>query len=687
MADEEQIPEASEVEDVTPKANPVSGEVLLKGDIKIFPGSPLPHMDRGSAKAYLAETRSGGKAFALICPDNLVPRTAVVHKYMNVMSPSLPKITGSGVVDWQPERREKYVFVYEGLLGNPLSAQKNIPALGLKLDVILNTIFYNLVDGISAMHDRGVVHGNICLQNIFDGGSGKFENVMLGDCLSVPSGYAQPAVYETVERALALPYAKGEATAADDIYALGISLASMLASHDFTEGMSPEEVIVHKLEHGTFNLVTSRDRFPGQIIEVLRGLLSDDVASRWTIWDINEWMDGRRVTAKQAGRPIPKSSRPVEFKKKKYFRPDILALQLRKDPAATLELAESGELYLWLNRALQNKDYEERFEKAVEQAKKSSTSGANLAERMVTYVSMALAPNFPVFYKENSFFPEHFGNLLVDAIANGKDANSLVEVFHGDIIPCWATFRYQYGLLVGDEPGKFETCRMYMLQKSAGFGIERCTYFMAMSSKCLSEKLTEYCVRSSRDLIIALEGIASSKSKPAWFFDRHIIAYLFTHDRQVIESSSSDLMSDEKHRQVSAALKIFSRIQERERINSLPNLSLWIGEHLSTLVNRYHDRERRKQVSLDVNKIKSKGNLVMLAELFNNFQDIQNDTKMFSFAMQHYQSLQEEHGRLSLELETNKNFGKGTGRQVSAMVSGSIAGLVILIYLFFSFAI
>ncbi len=77
----------------------------------------------------------------------------------------------------------------------------------------------------------------------------------------------------------------------------------------------------------------------------------------------------------------------------------------------------------------------------------------------------------------------------------------------------------------------------------------------------------------------------------------------------------------------------------------------------------------------------------MMAELFNNFQDIQNDTKMFYHAMQHFQNLQNEHGRLSLELETNKNFGKGAGRQVAAMVSGAIAGLVILIYLFFSFAV
>jgi len=661
-------------------------EVTLKGDVKIFPGKPLPHLDRGTAKAYEAETKSGGKGYALICPDNLVPRLSIVHKYMNAMSSSLQKISASGVVEWTPEKKEKYVFIYDGHPGKPLSALKETRSLGLKLDLVLNSIFLNLVDAIAALHDRGVAHGNICLENIFDGGSKNFENVQLGECLSVPSGFAQPSLYETVERSLANAYVKGEATSADDIYALGVALALMIAPHDFADGMSREEIILHKLEHGTFNLITSRDRFPGQIIEVLRGLLSDDLATRWTIWDIKEWLDGRRVSAKQGSRPVPKSTRPIEFKKKKYFRPDVLAMQLHKDPAATVEMVESGELYLWLNRAIQVKEYEERFENAVELAKRNS-SGSNYAERLVCYVTMALAPSFPIYYKGHIFFPEHFGHMLVDSIVTEKDLNVFVEIIQGEIVPHWASGRYNAGFPLGEEPGKFESCRMYLLQKSAGFGLERCAYFLSPSARCLSDKLKQYYVRSSKDLIIALNSIGSEKSKPSWFFDRHIVAYLFMHDRQAIEAFSSDLMSDERHRQISAAVKIFSKIQQREKVPALPNLSLWIGEHLDVLINRYHDRERRRATKADVERVKGKGDLTLLAEIFNNAKQIQDDTKMFAIAMDQFQRLRNEHARLSRELETNKAYGKGTGQQISTMVSGGIAGLVILIYLFFMVAV
>lgn len=60
---------------------------------------------------------------------------------------------------------------------------------------------------------------------------------------------------------------------------------------------------------------------------------------------------------------------------------------------------------------------------------------------------------------------------------------------------------------------------------------------------------------------------------------------------------------------------------------------------------------------------------------------------MFAIAMDQFQRLRNEHARLSRELETNKAYGKGTGQQISTMVSGGIAGLVILIYLFFMVAV
>lgn len=693
MSDEEQQP--NEEEKGSAKETPKEEEkkssggnqaVLLRGEVKIFPGKRIPYFDKREIKAYEAETKSGARAFALVCQENLVSRNEIVHKYINATTPALPKLSASGVVDWTPEGREKYVFVFEDNLGKPLSARSPKPCLGIKPDVALNTVMHNVVDALSALHDRGVVHGNVRLQNIFDGGTATLENAMLGECLCAPVGYTQSGLYETIERSIANPLAKGDAIYSDDIYALGMCLAMMIAPHDFTEDMSDEEIRMYKLENGSFNLATSRHRFPGAIVEMLRGMLDDDPEMRWTIWEVKECLDGQRITGKQKTRGAPKSSRPIEFLKKKYFRPDTLAANLQKEPTSVMQMVEDGEFYLWLNRSLQSKPYEERYDMAVEQAKKNS-SGSNYAERLTSYLSVAMAPSFPVFYRGMSFFPSGFGPLLADAVIGRKDLNPYVEVLQGDLVSFWAKCRMGAGLPVSDEVSDFETCRMYLLQKHIGFGLERCLYFLAPSIHCLSDKLVGYQVRSAADLLTVLEKLSTQKNRPSWFFDRHIVAFLYAHDKSAVESFAADLNATEKHRQVAGILKTFAKIQARDSMGPLPNLSAWIAEHLGDLVNRYHDRERRKAVLKEIGKLKSKGNLQALADLFNNYQDLQNDMKLFVQAMRQFQALRNEFHNLSIELETNKNFGLNSGHQTSTLVAGVIAALVVVIYLVFTVSV
>jgi len=686
MSDEEkQIEEPKEPakKEDDKKASGNNQTILLRGEVKIFPGKRLPHLDRREVKAYEAETRSGARAFALVCQENLVTRNEIVHKYINATTPSLPKLSASGVVDWTPDAREKYVYVYEDKMGKPLSSRNAKACLGLKSDLALNTVVFNVVDALSALHDRGVVHGNVCIQNIFDGGSTTLENTVLGECLSIPPGYCQPALYETLERSMANPLAKGAPIYSDDVYSLGMCLAVLIATHEFTEDMIDEEIILFKLENGSFNLATSRDRFPGPIVEMLRGMLDDDPETRWTIWEVKECIEGQRITGKQKTRGVPKASRPIEFLKKKYFRPDTFAYSLRKEPSSVVQAVENGEIYLWLNRSLQNKPYEERYELAVEQAKKNS-SNSNYAERLSSYTAIAMAPPFPVFYRGMNFFPSGFGSLLAEAMIARKDMNPYVEVLQGDLVSFWARCRMGVGLPVGDEVSDFETCRMYLLQKHLGFGLERCLYFLAPSIHCLSDKLAGYQVRSAADLLTALEKLSQQKTRPSWFFDRHIVSFLFAHDKSVVETFSADINASEKHRQVAGILKTFAKIQARDALGPLPNLSTWIGDHLGDLVNRYHDRDRRKAVQKEIDKLKVKGNLQSLADLFNNYQDLQNDMKLYVQAMQHFQGLRKEYHNLSIELETNRNFGIGTGQQTATMVSGVVAALVVVIYLVFT---
>ena len=60
--------------------------------------------------------------------------------------------------------------------------------------------------------------------------------IRLGECLSAPSSYRLPALYEPIERALADNGARGAGGYADDMYSFGVSLAVILRSVDPLEG-------------------------------------------------------------------------------------------------------------------------------------------------------------------------------------------------------------------------------------------------------------------------------------------------------------------------------------------------------------------------------------------------------------------------------------------------------------------
>lgn len=657
---------------------------ILKGGIQIFPDKRLPYLDQGDVKAFEAKGLDGGKAFAMLCEKNIVPQMEMVHKYTSVNSPHLPKLISCGVVDWPVDFKEHFVFVYEDKLGKPIAEGRNPNAVGLKPDVVVSTILRNVLDILRGTHDNAFVHGSIRVQNIFDGGSAALENASLGEGLSVPSGYAQPVIYETIPRAMSLPLARGPADYSDDIYALGVTVAALLRTHDVAEGLSDEEIINQKIEVGSFNFIAGKDRFPAQILELLRGTLNDNPALRWNFDDILVWADGRRVSAKQgAALTALKASRPLDFNRHKYLRPQMLSRDLPQNATLAVPLVENGELYLWLNRSLQDKVVEGRYEQALEVAQQSS-GGSNFADRLAGNVAIALAPENPIIYRGLKFLPQGFGGALVDCVQSKKDLTPFADVVQGGMVPFWGKFQEQQTGNVMDAINRIENCKRFIAQTAIGYGIEQCVYYLSPMAPCLSEKLSKFYVRNAEDYMVAMEKMSQTKDKPEWFLDRHIVAFLLMREKSIIEPFLADISSTEKHRQRMGVLKIFASIQRRDKLGAMPGLSTWIGGMLDIAVDRFHDREHRKKVREQLAKIKDKGDLVRMAQLFDNYEQIQLDMKNFGFAMRQYQGFKNEYIHLEHELDNNSQFGVEAGRQFATLVSGCIAALVVIVYLIFA---
>jgi len=141
-----------------------SNEIIISKDIKIMPKEALPHLDKNRVKAYRAV--SSGKyssdLFALVCHKSLTPRTIAAIKYSKVINTGIAKFITSQKVVWPDTNEEKFCFIYENTLGQPLWADQNKhPALGWKPEIVLENIAYPIINILMDMRDKDIVHGEI----------------------------------------------------------------------------------------------------------------------------------------------------------------------------------------------------------------------------------------------------------------------------------------------------------------------------------------------------------------------------------------------------------------------------------------------------------------------------------------------------------------------------------------------
>ncbi|MCI5060853.1 MAG: hypothetical protein MRY79_07265 [Alphaproteobacteria bacterium] len=667
--------EAPDESPVSGQESPVGRLVTLNADIKVDCDAPLPHLDKGGVKAYRAvgSAKIENEIFALICDKSLIPRTIGSIKYANILNPNMAKLIAAGKILWPDTKEERYCFIYQDSLGKPIFAGNNPVAMGLNPDLVMENIVSPMIHILMDMRDKDFVHGEIWPGNMFDGGSSGYKKIRLGECLSAPASYYLPALYEPIERALADPIAKGLGTCADDLYSFGVSLAVMMRTTDWAEGLSDEQIIERKLEKGSYSTLIGKDRFSGAVLELLRGLLYDDPEQRWTLDDVQAWMDGRRLSPKQSAKRV-KATRPLILGDKKYTRPELLAKDVTKNPDDTLRIIENSDLQLWIERAIEDKVVKSRVEQAIEDSK-SFEKNAGYAERTACAVATALYPQCPVRYKGVIFTPDGFGKLLSRAYITKQDMQAFVDILRHTFV--MDAIRGRAGTDTVALISKFDSCRAFLNQQTLHMGLERCIYFLDNECYCLSPILDKFYVRTPEEMVDAFESLCAS-SKPDILFDRHVISFLSVKDRQNIDPYIPDLGASEPFKRLLGQLRVLATLQKRSSLPSYPAIAGWFERNMEPVYERLHDRKKRDRLKMKMERLARAGDLTKIAILFDDPKLFEGDVIDFYQAMEQYRTLEEERGLIEKNLENKKNYGQRTGVQMASVVSMVLAALIIL---------
>ncbi len=660
-----------------------SDVVLLGRTVEIFPARRLERYDNGPVKAYAANVLDSPNSsfYALVCERHLVPRHIHVDAYASFMNSSIARLEAHGVVWWPLTKNQRYVFIYEDIPSRPLIERGQTRALGMRPDLLLNGVVKPMIGILQDFRDKEFVHGSIRPSNLSAiDADGKISKVVLGDCLSVPGSYAQPVIYQTIQRSVVDPIGRGIGSRADDMYSFGATLAVLLRAADPFKDISDAEIVREKILQGSYAVLTGKERFTGAILELLRGLLHDDPMQRWTIDEVSSWMDGVRLSPKQSVKYV-KAPRPIEFGGKNYARPIFLAMEINAHPQETQRIVESNELEQWIERSLEDEEMLARYHVALKSSREMGT-GNGYEDRLAANLSIALDPSAPLRFRGLRLSCDGVGSALCEVISLKKDPKVFADLFMQNVPMNWLSAQVSSSLDLGALISRFDKCKKYVKQNKAGYGMERCVYTLANEAPCFGDTFENYYILTPEDLVLALEDLCQKGLAPHYLLDRHAMAFLAVRDNKVIEGCLYDFDTGDETKKFLAGLKVLAEIQRRSKMQNLPGISKAVEKHMAGILAMYHDKESQDLLRSKVRPHMDQGNLSKILEVIQDPTLKKKDFKAFSAAMAEYAQLEAENDIIKGNLANKDNFGRAAGNEFAAFISSVIAGIVILFVAF-----
>lgn len=609
---------------------------------EVLPDQPLEELRGPSAGAFacICTDRPTENFFALICDPSLPPRHDLIDKLAglqlaNILTP----------VAWGPVTlpgglpANSYAVAFERPPGARVvnTLTETIPPF--TADDILRRVLPPLVAVLRVFAGIRITHRGIRPNNLFSSGLNK--QLMFGDSVCAPPGAWQPIAYETIESGMALPHCRGGGTPADDLYSLGVTLVYLLLGRDLTAAMDPKELLRAKIERGSFMALTNAARLPPELIEIVRGLLSDDERERWTIDDVETWLQGRRLKPRTQSPSGITATRPFEFGGQGYYTARAIAHAFAADPSAAARAIRSAEFDIWLHRSLAD---EKRSVAVGAVRADAGENRGNLAQdlRLTARTCIALDPLAPIRYGDFATMVDSFGTALQGAFQGRGTLQTIGEVLLARLPQSWmgAQNNLRPEVLALNVSKPFDVLRRFAEDPRIGFGLERVLYELNPMLHCQSPLVQEDYVVGPSELLKALEAAAARGAVGDTIVDRHIAAFVGARTRHV-GRDCFDFLNGGSRQRIVGTLGILAQMQSAYGPSSVPALGKLLATQAASLVDIFHSRHRRKRLQVEITKLATSGSLGDLLWLLQSSNEQSNNSQGFANAVQEHAAIEQ----------------------------------------------
>ncbi len=678
MADNETVKTTAAKTDAMPEKISICG-----GHFEIMTKAVLDGLSQPSGKAYaLNASRGGNGLFAIVVNPGELPRVELASNALNVKSQQVMRFIEYDSVYWPEFDIAQPVFVFERPIGPRLLDHRAQERHPLNNEVFFRQAVESLMDGMRDLFLVGCNHGRINPTNLYvkEGGGAQIQ---LGEFLTCQPGCAQDPAYETIERMMAAPSGRGPTLPADDVYAIGVTLLTLLFGKLPAANLSAEELLIAKIEKTSLLALLNGMRLPSAYSELMRGLLTDDSKQRWSLDDVSHWLSGRRMGSKSATQ-VKKAQRAILFENEPIFNARLLAQKMAERPDEGMRIIDDNSLARWVNRSLGDEEMAARINDAIASAT-SVTRGGTPAERTLSRVVQALDQRAPLRFRDISAMPSGLGPYLATLILNGRSPTNVVELISSQLMTFWLNLSENLCSENMALTQAYDGMRMLMDRAQIGFGIERVAYELNPGLPCLSPFLGHARPLNLKGLMHALEGWAKSnagqepKRDP---LDRHLAAFILCHYRrvndrlfQVITPKGDPIMKG------IALLTIYAEIQRKFHPEDMPHLANYLVAFLEPSLKRFKSRHLRERMLKDLHRLAKKGNLDAMLQVVDDASTIGKDEEAFQTACSQYEMFDKVIKDLSSGGKREKSLTK-QGQQITAFLSCLLAFIAISLMFF-----
>lgn len=608
-----------ELGDVEKKSNSNSKTINLKRRFDIDLSTRIDWLENNGARAYEAVDNIGKRQniFALVCSSTTAPRTSLISQYREISHPNIMQLIDSGIILHPEDNVEHVVLVYEKPMGGRILSSKEEISYFHDNPSKVEKFLLNFTDAIDELHKKGIIHRSIRLDNFYYKDIEKTE-IVLGDCLASFPAFYQPASYETMGSLMANPQARGNGTAKNDVYALGVSTLSLITGKKLLGDIidNNESVFALKLSKGSYAALTEDDVMTGRIFNFIKKTLDDNPIARWSTSEVYDAIKNGNIS-KRIVKNHDIAKKPMTINEQKIYNSKDLAWQLYQNPSEAYELIKSHKLVEWIKNGLQDEEMSSKAEKII----KASISANDKPETTVIKAAILLAPNLPIKYKNITFFPDGIAKAAFYAIKNKIDDISIFrDIFSEDIIKSW----YQEQKMLRS-PINSSNIKLFINKSEYGYGIYRVIYEMDYDIPCFSELMNGKYINSQSRILQALDEYYQNKKDDELPIDKNLSAYIYSRIGRTIDKMINRINSKKQSENIAGTIKLYSVMQAKFGPAKLINLAKWLASASSPMIENYHNLRTRKKIQKEIIKTLPQGNISAIYNIIENDDMLKRD--------------------------------------------------------------